>query len=236
MTFEKRAWIVIDATILLLVLLSTRLVYWQLVRGESLMPAVLSSGFFSNNKSSGGNPGSQDNQPVNSLLNSGSLEDLQHMPAPLVQRVNDLLQTIQRGSIYDRNGRLLATDRIDQQGNRFRFYTEPTLAHVVGSVSGLRIGISGLEMTYNDQLLGLDRVDAGFDRMIHQPIEGSDLNLTIDSALQRKAEQALDGRAGSVTILDGRTGAILAMASLPRFDPNRVFEKDYLSNLLDNCA
>ena len=37
MTFEKRAWFVIDVFILVLVLLTTRLIYWQMVRGNDLL-------------------------------------------------------------------------------------------------------------------------------------------------------------------------------------------------------
>jgi peptidoglycan glycosyltransferase len=230
MTFEKRAWILIDAFILCLVLVSTRLVYWQLVRGEDLLPVALGSGQSPALKSY-----TRGNEEIKSLLSGGSLDNPQDLPQPVVQRLSDFLETIQRGSIYDRNGRLLASDRLDPSGKSFRLYTEPSLAQVIGSVSGLGLGISGLEKSYNEALLGLDRADAGFQRMLHQSSAGSDLTLTIDSSLQRTAEQALEGRAGSITVLDGYSGAILAMASLPRFDPNRILEKDYLVGLLQDC-
>ena len=86
-----------------------------------------------------------------------------------------------------------------QQGKRVRLYTEPGLANVIGSVSGLGIGISGLEHTYNGRLLGLESVNASYNRMLHLPVSGDDLILTIDSELQRKAEEALGARAGSIT-------------------------------------
>ena len=50
---------------------------------------------------------------------------------------------------------------------------------------------------------------------------GKDLTLTIDLDLQQAAEQALaDKRGGAIVAMDPRTGAILALASKPNFDPN----------------
>ena len=231
MSFEKRTRFVIDGSILILVLLTTRLIYWQMVRGNDLLPTG------SLNGASGDLMTATDSDKVlNSLLSGDvSLDNMQNLPQPLIQRLSDQLATITRGSIYDQNGVLLASDQVDSQGNRTRVYNEPSLANVIGSVSGLRIGISGLEHTYNEQLLGLNNLNASFDRMLHLPLTGDDLILTIDRDLQRKAEEVLAGRAGSVTVLDAHTGAILAMASLPRFDPNRFLEQGYLSGLLTNC-
>jgi len=205
----------IDAFILILVLISIRLIYWQMLRGNELQPTGLASGGLD-----GG---------------SVSLGNLQALPQPMIQRLRDQLATITRGSIYDRNGRLLAAEQVDAQGDPVRFYTEPSLAPVIGSVSGLGIGISGLEHAFNGQLLGQNSLAASYNRMLHLPVTGDDLILTIDSSLQRKAEEALAGRAGSVTVLDAQTGAILAMASLPRFDPNRFLETGYLSGLQAGC-
>ena len=48
-------------------------------------------------------------------------------------------------------------------------------------------------MTYNESLLGLDRPLAQLEQLIHQPIQGSDLQLTIDRRIQQAADQALGG-------------------------------------------
>lgn len=135
-----------------------------------------------------------------------------------------------RGTISDRNGRRLAYDLIDHQGKRVRFYTEPSLAQVVGYVSGTRAGVTGIEQSYDKMLWGLNAQG--------QPQEpagrGNDVTLTIDSRIQRKAAEVLNGKAGAMVVMDAQTGAVLAMVSTPYFDPNRILTPDYLS-LLDQC-
>jgi len=140
------------------------------------------------------------------------------------------LGAITRGTIYDRNGRRLAYDLEDRGGNPLRFYTEPSLAHVVGYLSGLRIGVTGIEKTYDRTLLGLDQLE----RTVTQPVRGNDVYLTIDSYTQRAAAQALTGQAGAIVVLDARSGAVLAMASSPTFDPNRILDPSYTREL-ENC-
>ena len=44
MIFERRAWSIVDAAILLLLLVSLRLVYWQMIRGSDLLPEGLFTG------------------------------------------------------------------------------------------------------------------------------------------------------------------------------------------------
>jgi len=91
------------------------------------------------------------------------------------------------------------------------------------------VGQAGLELRYNRELMGRDgqrRVivnsrgvevaEAGRD----DPAEGPDLTLSLDAELQRVMDRALQGRSGSAVALDPRTGEVLAMTSLPSYDPN----------------
>lgn len=99
-------------------------------------------------------------------------------------------------------------------------------------VPGDFIGRTGIEKVYEDSLRGRDgvrfiEVDADgrqrreFPERERPAIPGRDLHLTIDLDVQLAAERALpDTLAGSVVALDPRTGAVLAMASKPGFDPN----------------
>jgi penicillin-binding protein 2 len=54
------------------------------------------------------------------------------------------------------------------------------------------------------------------------PEPGHNVYLTLDARLQRAAEAAFDGQAGAVVALDPRDGSVLAMASFPTYDPNRI--------------
>lgn len=234
MSIAKRIWVLGNLTTLLIVLLSTRVVYWQVVRGDDLLPLALSPVDLLDQMDAAPE---EDSQEIIRLAGRDlTPEMLQEVPQPVVQRTSDLLESITRGSIYDRNGRLLASDRTGEDGERIRFYTEPSLSQVIGYVSGLRTGVSGLERYYNETLLGLNRPDAQLQKMFHEDTTGSDLILTIDSFIQRAAEKALEGQNGSITVFDGSTGAVLAMASAPYFDPNRMLDAEYVADLVENCG
>ncbi|MBM4154051.1 MAG: penicillin-binding protein 2 [Lentisphaerae bacterium] len=90
-------------------------------------------------------------------------------------------------------------------------------------------GAAGIEKVYDDVLRGqaggrLVRVDAaGFryhDLGGTEARPGQDLKLSLDLDLQRAAEAALAGIPGALVALDPDTGAVLAMASTPAYDPN----------------
>jgi penicillin-binding protein 2 len=93
-----------------------------------------------------------------------------------------------------------------------------------------RIGRTGLEMVYEKHLRGewggqqLEVNAAGQVQRVlgDKPAQaGKDLRLTIDLDLQQTAERALDTVSkGAIIAMDAQTGAVLAMASRPHFDPN----------------
>ncbi|MCW8806568.1 MAG: penicillin-binding protein 2 [Rhodanobacter sp.] len=91
------------------------------------------------------------------------------------------------------------------------------------------VGRSGIERSYEDILHGtpgyeLVEVDADgrTQRVLetHAPTPGKNLYLSLDVRLQKAAEAALDGRAGAAVAIDPRNGQVLAMVSVPSFDPN----------------
>jgi penicillin-binding protein 2 len=55
---------------------------------------------------------------------------------------------------------------------------------------------------------------------VRPPVAGDDLILGLDIRVQKVAEDALAGRRGAVVAIDPKTGDVIAMASLPGFDPN----------------
>ncbi|MDO6386209.1 MULTISPECIES: penicillin-binding protein 2 [unclassified Uliginosibacterium] len=91
------------------------------------------------------------------------------------------------------------------------------------------IGKTGLEQSYEKELHGVTgfeqvEVDAS-GRAVRSlartpPVPGNNLQLTMDSELQRIAEQAFGNRRGSLVAIEPGTGGVLALVSTPRFDPN----------------
>ena len=233
MRLENRLWTLGNMFVIILVVLSARVVYWPLVRGEELQPVTVSLAAAQRYTEVLREETGELQEAVDVIIGDSAFGKL---PQPVIQRTIDLMATITRGSIYDLNGRVLAYDFQSSEGDRQRIYTEPSLTHVIGYVSGLRTGIAGLELTYNEVLLGLNRLDNQLEQITHQEILGSDLVLTIDSHVQRTADQALGGKAGAIVVLDAETGAVLAMASAPRFDPNRILEPGYIQGLEETCG
>lgn len=119
-----------------------------------------------------------------------------------------------------------------------------TAAHVLGSVGevspgqltdwgdpyrmGDIVGQQGVEGVYNDELAGLPGERYAMVNSVGREVTvlredaahpGETVVLTIDAALQARAEELLAGRRGAVVVLNARTGGILTMASAPTFDP-----------------
>jgi peptidoglycan glycosyltransferase len=135
---------------------------------------------------------------------------------------------IDRGRIYDRNGETIA-GTVFEDGVGRRIYPDPVTAYVAGYYSPLLYGKAGLEATYDDELrgeAGQNLLTRAEDALLHRSPQGLDLRLTLDSDLQRKADQLLDGRIGAVVLLDVKTGAVLALASNPHYDPEHLFTAD----------
>lgn len=91
------------------------------------------------------------------------------------------------------------------------------------------IGKLGLEKFYEFQLhgtVGVQQVEVNSRgrtlRVLTEtpPIPGDNLHLTIDSKLQKVAEQAFGDLTGSVVAINPRNGEVLALVSMPKFDPN----------------
>ncbi len=129
-----------------------------------------------------------------------------------------------RGPIEDRNGLWLARSDRDKNGEATREYRDDTISQVVGYASR-KYGTSGLERTYNAQLLGLAGTDPLGDltaKFNDQPAHRLGLRLSLDLRLQRAAVRALGGDKGAVVMLDPATGEILALASTPVYDASAI--------------
>lgn len=96
-------------------------------------------------------------------------------------------------------------------------------------VPGFKIGKSGLEKFYDYKLQGKSgtiklevnaygRVMKEIERQAGE--EGDSLTLTVDTRLQKAAVAAFGENSGAAVVLDVKSGEILAMVSVPSFDPN----------------
>lgn len=120
-----------------------------------------------------------------------------------------------------------------------RYIHETTAAHVLGHVGGDGQGLAGLEKMYDDTLSGTPgervvkrdrsgRIQAFVGGRVTQPEHGKNLMLTIDLARQAALEDELrrgvresNAAWGTAVAMDPSTGAVLAMANVPSYDPNR---------------
>src|SRR5215213_2457959 len=139
---------------------------------------------------------------------------------PTNPRLVEEARRVVRGRILDRNGEVLVQSKETPDGT-VRGYAAPGLAHVTGYHS-VRYGNSDVEAVYDDYLRGersADPLERLSSSLFHRRTVGSDITLTIDARIQQAALDAMGGNNGAIVALDPKTGAVLALASQPTFDP-----------------
>ena len=96
-------------------------------------------------------------------------------------------------------------------------------------VPGLKVGKSGLEKTFEKDLIGTNGVQRyevnAYGKRIKQldhtvGEKGKNITLTIDTEVQKFTNDILIGKSGSISVMDIYTGEIVALHSSPSFDPN----------------
>lgn len=105
-----------------------------------------------------------------------------------------------------------------------RYADGPLYAPATGFYS-LVYGATGIERIYGDFLSGRDdrlAVDRLQQLLAGKQQRGGVVTLTLQSALQSAAYEALAGRTGAVVALDPATGEILALVASPTYDPNSL--------------
>ncbi|MGE5592507.1 MAG: stage V sporulation protein D [Betaproteobacteria bacterium] len=124
-----------------------------------------------------------------------------------------------------------------------RFYPKDKLAAQVLGIAGIdNQGLEGIEVQYDSYLRGTrgqivaerdatgKEIPGGVSKFI-PPNDGNDLYLTIDEVIQYIVERELDrgmaetrAKRGMILAMDPKTGAVLAMAARPTYNPNRYYE------------
>ena len=117
----------------------------------------------------------------------------------------------------------------------------------ISQMPNLDIGKEGLERSFNPLLVGKAgqrEVEVNSNgRIVREisktnSISGEEIALSIDSRVQEYAINLLQShRAGSINVINIKTGEIICMASTPTYDPNKIIKKpnaDYWESLLSN--
>ncbi len=100
-------------------------------------------------------------------------------------------------------------------------HPEYPMGVLVGQMGMERMANKSLQGEWGGELVEVDATGQEIDNLgTKSPVSGDNIHLTIDVALQKTAEKALANRRGAVVVLDVKTGAVLALASAPTFDPN----------------
>ncbi|WP_148615467.1 peptidoglycan D,D-transpeptidase FtsI family protein [Nocardioides rubriscoriae] len=159
---------------------------------------------------------------------AGSLDD-----RPENRRVKEAAYSSERGAILVGRTPIAESTAVDDEYKFLRSYKSPFLyAPVTGYFS---FGSSsGIESSQNQVLSGDDpRLFIGnlVDLLSNNAPKGGSVQLTLDPDAQRAAYDGLaalgDGVEGSVVAIEPSTGKILAMVSLPTFDPNNLATHDF---------
>lgn len=131
-----------------------------------------------------------------------------------------------------------------------RYYPqEETASQIIGFINQEGLGQYGLESYYDKQIKGESTISKTeknpwsflFKLSEKESLDGASLGLTIDYNIQYMAEKLLnegvkkyDAEGGEIIVMDPNTGAIIAMAQNPNFNPNN-YEKATMESFQNSC-
>ena len=143
-----------------------------------------------------------------------------------------LLSQNYRGTIYSRDGSILAETVLDIAQNETRVYPYDNLfSHVIGYSTHGRTGVEALANYYLiNTNIPLSSKVANDMAGVKNP--GDNVYTTLDVKLQETADRMLGLYKGAVIVTEVQTGKVLAMVSHPDFDPNEI--ADIWDSLLEN--
>ncbi len=136
-----------------------------------------------------------------------------------------------RGEIQTADGEVVARSVPSSVGDDFKFQRVYPTGGLFAQITGYQSLLgenTGVESTYNsvltgrDKTLNLDNIGGVFSGKQ----DNQNVVLSLSKSLQQLAADQLDGRKGSIVVLDVKTGAVLAMYSNPTYDPNVLASHD----------
>ena len=132
---------------------------------------------------------------------------------------------VKRGSILVEGVAVAESVPTSDQYKFQRVYPQPEIFSNVTGYYTLNQGLAGIESAMNAQLTGTD--NSQFLSKLNailtgQPVQGANVELTINPRMQQAAWMALGSYQGAVAVLEPSTGKVLALASRPSYDPNAL--------------
>ncbi|MBR3149970.1 MAG: penicillin-binding protein [Eubacterium sp.] len=146
-------------------------------------------------------------------------------------------ELIGAGTIYDCNDKILAQTVDGKRVYSESRTTRKSTLHVVGDPKNFIS--TGVQSTFDSKLTGYNILLGVYN--IERYGRGNDMKLTIDSDICDAAYKALDGRKGTIGIVNYKTGEVICSVSSPSFDVNDVpdnldtsekYEGVYINRLL----
>ncbi|MDE7270056.1 MAG: hypothetical protein K2N81_06235 [Acetatifactor sp.] len=135
-----------------------------------------------------------------------------------------LLSRNYRGSIYSRDGEVLAQTVLDGEQNETRVYPFANLfSHIVGYSTQGRMGVEAMANYY------LINTNTSINNKVANDMAGvknpgDNVYTTLDVQIQQVADEQLSVYKGAVIVTEVSTGRVLALVSHPDFDPNEISE------------
>jgi peptidoglycan glycosyltransferase len=128
-----------------------------------------------------------------------------------------------RGTIYDKDlVALTKSEKISVTSQKITYLGGAPFAHAIGYMDPV-YGLSGLEKKYDQELMGTETIITKFlSKEKEEEKVGNGLRTTLDSKLQKKAYELLKGKRGAIVAMNPKTGEVLAMVSMPSYDPNNL--------------
>lgn len=130
-----------------------------------------------------------------------------------------------RGSILVEGVAIAESVPSDDQYKYQRVYPQAEPYSNVTGYYTLNQGLAGIESAMNAQLSGTD--NSQFLNKLNailtgQPIQGANVELTLNPRMQKAAWDGLSKYSGAVVVIEPSTGKVLALASKPSYDPNAL--------------